>query len=126
MLLQFHFAGIDFAPHLPMLPSDIPDLHAFFGPMAPDCPFTLLTTCHLQCHNNANFTICLDTGCSVSSTPSIKDFEVPPVKGSFSQLCTINHVVPIEAASIIQWYIHDDNRQVAIIHVPSYLISSSG
>jgi len=45
MLPHFHFAGTDFATPPPMLPTGILDLHALFGPMAPDGPLNHSTYC---------------------------------------------------------------------------------
>jgi len=108
------------------LPSGIPNLHALFGPLAPWHPATYSTTCNIQWCREADFTICLDTGCSMSSTPSLEDFEQPPIKGKFGHLWMINHIVPIKAAGLIWWHVLDSDGKSTVIHVPGYFIPSSG
>jgi len=123
----FTFAHTDYSLTMPaLLPSGIPDLQALFGSLAPRHPATYATTCNIHRRHDAEFTICLDTGCSMSSTPSLDDFEEPPVKGKFGHLRTINHVVPIEAAGLIRWNVLDSEGKPAVIRVPGYFIPSSG
>jgi len=109
-----------------LLPSGIPNISELFGALAPRHPATYSTACNITHCCEANFTICLDTGCSMSSIPSLDDFEEPLVKGKFGHLCMINHVVPIEVAGLIWWHVLDSDGKPAIIHVPSYFIPSSG
>jgi len=110
----------------PLLHPNFPNIGDLFGTQAPIEPKTYSTTCHLQRRVAHDFSICFDTGCTMSSTFSLDDFEEPPVKGWFGQLRTINHVVPIKAAGIIRWHVLDSKGQPAIIHVPGYFIPSSG
>jgi len=123
----FTFAHTDYSQstHV-LLPSRIPDMQALFGSLAPTHPAIYAATCNIQCRSNADFTICLDTGCSMLSTPSLDDFEEPPIKGKFGHLCTINHIVPIEAAGVIRWNVLNSDGQPAVIRVPGYFIPSSG
>ena len=83
------------------------------------------TVCHLQRRNEKDTSVCLDTGCSMSSTFDIADFETPPVEGRFGQLRTINDVIPIVGAGIIRWTVHDHVGNEAIIRVPGYYIPTS-
>jgi len=92
----------------------------------PTIPKTYSTTCHLQCHSGTDYTICLDTGCTLSSTSSLDDFEEPPIHGCFGHLWMINHVVPIEAAGMIHWNVLDSKGQPAVIQVSGYYILTSG
>jgi len=95
--------------------TEFPDLSDIFGDQAPTTPKTYSTTCQLQCHSGTDYTICLDTGCTLSSTSSLDDFEEPPIHGCFGHLQTINHVVPIEAAGMIWWHVLDMEGQPAVI-----------
>jgi len=86
---------------------------------------TYHTKCYLQQHNLNDLLICLDTGCLMSSTFSLDDFEVQPMEGPFGQLKTITAVVPILHVGIICWHVHDSAGNEAIIWVPGYYIPSS-
>jgi len=112
--LHFVRSNFDRQPH-PTLPSQLPDVSDLFGHLAPPAPKTYTASCHLQRRHKKEFTICFDTGCSMSSTFSLQDFEAAPVKGRFGQLCTINQTIPIEAAGIICWHVLDARRNPATI-----------
>jgi len=103
-----------------------PDLCDLFGDLLPTVPKTYSLTCHLQCHSSTDYTICLDTGCTIFSTSSLDDFEELPICGCFGHLQMINHVVSIEAAGMIHRHVLDSKGQPAVIHVPGYDIPSSG
>jgi len=103
----------------------IPDLSDLFGKHAPIQSMVYQSTCHLQSHWNTDMSICFDTGCSMSSTFSLDDFERPPMKGNFGQLRTITHVVPIVAAGLICWQVYDKKGEKVFIRVPGYYIPSS-
>jgi len=118
-----HFAN---PTHWPLISPAFPDLRTPFGDLAPLEHKVYSTSCHLQRRSDTNFTVCFDTGCTMSSTFSLDDFEEPPVKGRFGQLRTINHVVPIEATGIIRWHVLDSEGTPAVIRVPGYYIPSSG
>jgi len=56
---------------------------------------TYHTKCYLQQCNENDMSICLDTGCSISLTFSLDNFEVPLAEDKFGQLKTITTVIPI-------------------------------
>jgi len=102
MPFRMEFISQRFAPAANNCVGDgIPDMSVIFGAVAPVELVVYQSSCHLQSQSNHDMSICFDTGCSMSSTFSIDDFEEPPTKGNFGQLRTITNVVPIVAAGMI-------------------------
>ena len=126
MPFRMEFISQRFAPAANNCVGDgIPDMSVIFGAVAPVESVVYQSSCHLQSRSNLDMSICFDTGCSMSSTFSIDDFEEPPTKGNFGQLRTITNVVPIVAAGMIRWQVHDRNGNTVFIRVPGYYIPSS-
>jgi hypothetical protein len=89
---------------------------------APDFFFALQS---ITRRSDSSCFICLDTGCTVSSTFALADFEAPSVSGDFGSMRTIHGVIPITGFGIVCWEVRDESGDSTILRVPAYYIPPS-
>ena len=78
-----------------------------------------------QDHCTDTYSICIDTGCSITITNCLNDFKEPPTKGNYGTMKTIDGTSNITAFGIINWQVYDDDGTIQVIETPAYYIPSS-
>ena len=75
-------------------------------------------------HCTDTYSICIDTGCSITITNCLNDFKKPPTKGNFGTMKTIDGTSQITAFGIINWQVYDEDGTIQVIEMPAYYIPS--
>ena len=127
----------------------ITDLRSRFGDLAPTLPVSASSKCYaFQANTDKNqslkeqvqlclrsstknskctdiFTVCIDSGCTITITNCIDDFEEPPSKGDFGTMKTVDGVTKIQAFGIIRWTVPDVKGKTRVIRTPAFYIQSA-
>ena len=60
-------------------------------------------------HCTDTYSICINTGCSITITNCLNDFKEPPTKGNYGTMKTIDGTSQITAFGIINWQVYDED-----------------
>ena len=66
--------------------------------------------------------VCMDSGCSISVTPSLDDFEAPPFRGDFGTMQSVQGTAKIQAFGFVRWRVTDTKGSSHILRCPAYYI----
>ena len=77
----------------------------------------------LSTKDKCRFHVCMDSGCTISVTPSLDDFEAPPIPGDYGFIRQVNgEATPIKALGFTRWHVTDTNGDSRIFRTPAYYI----
>ena len=76
-------------------------------------------------HCTETFTICIDSGCSISITNCISDFIKPPDEGDFGTMKTVDGKTEIKAFGLVSWKVYDVEGNLVQIRAPAYYVPAS-